>query len=187
MMTPQLIRSRRRTIGLHVTADARLIVRAPLRAPLSTINQFISETMPWILKKQNEAQARLQLTAEKRRLDEERFLECGENYRERAAEIIGLRARIMAEAHGFNYSRVRISNARSRWGSCSSKGTLSFTWRLMMAPEWVIDYVVAHELAHLEHRNHSRHFWFLVSQLHPQFKEARRWLRDNQHIMLLGR
>ncbi len=65
----------------------------------------------------------------------------------------------------------------SRWGSCGSDGALCFCWRLILAPEAVLDYVVAHEVAHLEEANHGSRFWRLVQELCPGWKEARRWLR----------
>ncbi|MBK7452806.1 MAG: M48 family metallopeptidase [Anaerolineales bacterium] len=74
---------------------------------------------------------------------------------------------------------MKISSARTRWGSCSPDGTLNFTWRLVMAPLEVIDYVVIHELAHLRVKNHSSKFWDVVKAIDPQYKEKRKWLREN--------
>src|SRR5581483_9906157 len=87
-------------------------------------------------------------------------------YRIRANELITERANRLAEQTGLCFSGLRISGARTRWGSCSAKGSLNFTWRLIMAPLWVIDYVIAHELAHLTEHNHSRRFWKRVGELH---------------------
>ena len=80
---------------------------------------------------------------------------------------------------------VRISNAASRWGSCSPMNLLSFTWRLMMAPPHVIDYVIVHELAHIGEKNHSRRFWDLVSRMMPDYQTHRRWLREQGHRLRL--
>jgi hypothetical protein len=74
---------------------------------------------------------------------------------------------------------INIRDQRTRWGSCSTRGTLSFNWRLVMAPPEVLNYVVVHELAHLRVPNHSREFWNLVSQYFPAYKEARLWLKRN--------
>jgi predicted metal-dependent hydrolase len=82
-----------------------------------------------------------------------------------------------AGLHGFEPGKLRISSARTRWGSCSRQGTLSFTWRLVMAPEEVIDYVVVHELCHLRHLNHSKAFWGLVEGILPDYKVRRAWLK----------
>lgn len=75
--------------------------------------------------------------------------------------------------------RVSLRDPRSRWGSCSAQGRLSFSWRLVLAPPMVLDYVVAHEVAHLVEMNHSPAFWRVVDSLTPHAREAKRWLRAN--------
>jgi predicted metal-dependent hydrolase len=77
------------------------------------------------------------------------------------------------------WTRIRIGDQRSRWASCSARGTLSFSWRLVVAPAWVADYVVVHELCHLRHMNHSKAFWELVRAAYPRHGEARAWLRTH--------
>jgi len=84
-----------------------------------------------------------------------------------------------ASALGRPHGRITIRDTRSRWGSCNSKGDLMFSWRLIMAPPEVLDYVVAHEVAHLEEMNHSPAFWAQVEGLMPGYKAPRRWLREN--------
>ena len=81
-----------------------------------------------------------------------------------------------AEKVGRDISRVSVRDTRSRWGSCSSNGRLSFSWRLIFAPPDVLDYVSAHEVAHLVHRDHSDRFWRLVQDLMPTYREPQRWL-----------
>tara|TARA_B100000676_G_scaffold313071_1_gene391099 strand:+ start:3937 stop:4671 length:735 start_codon:yes stop_codon:yes gene_type:complete len=76
-------------------------------------------------------------------------------------------------------SRVTICDTRSRWGSCSAKGKLSFSWRLIMAPPEILDYVVAHEVSHLAHMDHSSRFWATVEILSKNVKEGRSWLKNN--------
>lgn len=100
-------------------------------------------------------------------------------YKERAFEVISGLVREYSQKHGFTPSQVKISSARTRWGSCSSTGKLNFTWRLVMAPLEVVDYVVAHELAHLRVKNHSRKFWKLVETICPDYKRHRKWLKEN--------
>jgi predicted metal-dependent hydrolase len=98
-------------------------------------------------------------------------------YRQQARSWMEARVAYFAGLQGFKPGKVRISSARTRWGSCSTKGTLSFTWRLIMAPEQVIDYVVVHELCHLQHLNHSKAFWSHVAQILPDYKQQRAWLK----------
>lgn len=91
------------------------------------------------------------------------------------------RIRPLVAAHvatlGVTARAVRLKDTRSRWGSCAPDGTLAFSWRLVMAPGWVLDYVVAHEVAHLSEMNHSPRFWALVERLTPHREAAVEWLR----------
>jgi predicted metal-dependent hydrolase len=82
-------------------------------------------------------------------------------------------------------NRLRITSARTRWGSCSGKGNLNFTYRLCMAPLPVISYVVAHELAHLKVPNHSRAFWAEVAKMYPNYQQQRAWLKQNGYLLNL--
>jgi predicted metal-dependent hydrolase len=85
------------------------------------------------------------------------------------------------------WKRIAVRDQRTRWGSCSTSGTLSFNWRLAMAPPPVLDYVVVHELCHLVRRDHSRTFWRLLEQSYPGHREARLWLRRHGHELLAYR
>lgn len=103
-------------------------------------------------------------------------------YRTRAhAEI---EARL--EAARVRYQRLTIRAQRTRWGSCSSSGTLSFNWRLLLGPAEVLDYVIEHEVAHLEVPDHSRRFWTLVAERCPAHREHERWLKRYGSALRLG-
>ncbi len=82
-----------------------------------------------------------------------------------------------------HYKKVKISNAEKRWGSCSSKKNINLSWRLIMAPERVIDYVIIHELAHLIELNHSQKFWNIVARIMPSYKKQINWLKKNGHLL----
>ena len=96
-----------------------------------------------------------------------------------AKERIWRLAPKMAQTIGKEVSKVRIGDPKSRWGSCNSKGNLAFSWRLVLAPEEILAYVVAHEVAHLREMNHSAAFWDWVRVLHPDIETPRRWLKTN--------
>ncbi|NOY98925.1 MAG: M48 family metallopeptidase [Chloroflexi bacterium] len=100
-------------------------------------------------------------------------------YRRQARQVFTGRVGFYAGKYGFDYARVRISSARTRWGSCSPKGSLNFTWRLVMAPPEIVDYVVVHELSHLREHNHSKAFWTQVEAILPDYRARRKWLREN--------
>ena len=80
---------------------------------------------------------------------------------------------------GRPYGRITLRDTRSRWGSCSSRGNLSYSWRLIMAPPQVLDYVAAHEVSHLVHMDHSRSFWAQVEAIFPNYQAPRKWLKDH--------
>ncbi len=106
-------------------------------------------------------------------------------YREQARRVILKRVQYFAARHGCFYQSLRITSARTRWGSCSTRGTLSFAWRLVMAPSTVIDYVVLHELVHLKVHNHSRKFWSKLEGLLPDYRDRKAWLDQNGHLLRL--
>lgn len=99
--------------------------------------------------------------------------------RHQAREIILERLEIIRRKLKINYNQVFIKDQKTRWGSCSSQGNLNFNYRLVMAPLPVIDYLVAHELAHLVEMNHSKKFWALVESICPEYKNHRQWLKDH--------
>jgi predicted metal-dependent hydrolase len=105
-------------------------------------------------------------------------------YKEQATRLLFERVLIFAGKHGFQYQKIRISSARTRWGSCSSRGTLSFTYRLVMAPLEVVDYVVLHELVHTQIKNHSKIFWNRLGKLMPDYKSRLIWLKKNGKFLM---
>lgn len=106
-------------------------------------------------------------------------------YRKEAALIISEKAAYYAGILKVAFQGIHIKDQRSRWGSCSSKKNLNFNWRLIMAPEPVLDYVVIHELCHLKHMDHSAAFWELVESICPEYKQYKRWLKDRGENLYL--
>ncbi|MFC1708829.1 M48 family metallopeptidase [Candidatus Omnitrophota bacterium] len=104
-------------------------------------------------------------------------------YRKEAYKKIEERLNWYSYLSGLKCSRFNITNAQKRWGSCNAKGNLCFSWRLIMAPLRVLDYVVVHELAHLEERNHSIKFWSKVKIIMPDYEKYNYWLRDNEYLL----
>jgi len=106
-------------------------------------------------------------------------------YMKRALEKITERADWYSKDTGWKYKSIKINNAQSRWGSCGPSGSLNFTWRLIMAPLNVIDYVVVHELAHIHEKNHSWKFWNKVKTVMPDYKQREKWLKENRKYLVL--
>jgi len=106
-------------------------------------------------------------------------------YKKKAYEKISERVEWYAKKRGFVYNKINITDANKRWGSCSSKGNLNFSWRLIMAPLPAIDHVVVHELVHLVEKNHTKSFWNKVKMLMPHYKAQEDWLKANGYLFQL--
>ena len=106
-------------------------------------------------------------------------------YRRTARAEVGPRLDAACEALGVEYTSVRIGNQRTRWGSCSQSGAMSFNWRLLLGPEDVLDYVVWHEACHLAHLDHSQRFWALLERHRPGYRAEKAWLRRNGATLVL--
>jgi predicted metal-dependent hydrolase len=106
-------------------------------------------------------------------------------YKKQALQVFEERATIFASRYHLIYQQIKITSARTRWGSCSSSSTLSFTWRLVMAPLPVIDYVIVHELAHLVEKNHSSKFWSRVAAMMSDYAKYVKWLKANGYQLTL--
>lgn len=98
-------------------------------------------------------------------------------YKELARELIHQRLELYNQYYNFNYQRIAVRNQCSRWGSCSSKKNLNFNYKLLFLPQSLTDYIIVHELCHLQEMNHSQQFWNLVAQQIPNYKIFRRRLK----------
>lgn len=103
--------------------------------------------------------------------------------KENAKRIFALETERVSRKAGISYSSVSVSSARTRWGSCSGKNAIRYSFRLLYAPKDVIEYVVVHELAHVKYKNHSKLFWREVERLCPDYKNRRKWLKQNAFLM----
>ncbi|KJS88267.1 MAG: hypothetical protein JM58_01535 [Peptococcaceae bacterium BICA1-8] len=106
-------------------------------------------------------------------------------YKNQAQQVYQEKLEHYSKIMGLKYNQLRIKNQATRWGSCSSKGNLNLNWRVIMAPEDVIDYLIIHELAHLKFMNHSQQFWQLVATFKPDYIKWKKWLKDNGRILVL--
>lgn len=167
-----LERSKRKTLAIQVTCDVQLWVKAPLQMSEREINRFIQRKQFWIYK-----QAKRQLVnLEKKTLRSEEELQ---QLREQARVVLTAKTKAYAQQLGVCFQRIRIGNQRTRWGSCSSLGTISYNWKLILMPDEIIDYVVVHELCHRIEMNHSPKFWQLVAGILPDYALRREWLKQH--------
>lgn len=169
----EIIYSSRKTLSIQITSDGQVKVRAPKRTPKYTVDRFFMEKEGWILKHlekavENTAPAPPPLSEQERR-----------RYMELARDIFTRKTAYYASIMHVTYGRISIREQKTRWGSCSSQGNLNFNWRLIFAPEEVLDYIVVHELAHRREMNHSQAFYRIVASVLPDYKEQQKWLRDH--------
>lgn len=168
MIEYELRRTKRRTLSMEINREAKLIVHAPLHMPLAQIESFVFSHTKWIEEKQEKAKAKItpELTdAEVAAL------------KEKAREVLSEKTAYYAAKMGVTYSRVGITSAKTRFGSCSKNGNINYSWRLMLYPPAAWDYVVVHELCHITHFDHSPSFWKAVEKSLPDYKERKSLLK----------
>ena len=165
----EVIRSNRRTLALQVK-DGRVIVRAPRFTSEERIRQFVAAHEAWILKSLRAQRERAAAHPEPTEAEKKAYIR-------KAKEILPERVAYYSRIMGLYPTQVRITGAKTRFGSCSGTGHICFSWRLMQYPPEAIDYVVVHELAHLKHMNHSPAFHALVASVLPDHRARRALLR----------
>ena len=167
----EVIYSGRRTLGLEVTADGRVLARVPRRAGDRTVERFVEEKKGWILEKyllQRKKSEKRREAAGDRDYEKDPALEA--RYRELARMVISQRVSYFAAKMDVTYGRISIRAQKTRWGSCSGQGNLNFNWKLILMPPEILDYVVVHELAHRKQMNHSKLFWAEVERILPDYE-----------------
>lgn len=180
-MEIEIIRSNRRTISIEVTADARVVCRAPRRLSKRQIDQFIADRAEWIDEHLSIMQTRIECRPQITPYTHEEI----EALADKALQVIPDKVSYFADIIGVTYGRITIRNQKTRWGSCSSKGNLNFNCLLMEMPEDVIDYVIVHELCHRKEMNHSARFWNEVGRVIPDYKRRRQYLKtEGANLML---
>lgn len=181
----KLIRSRRRSIALMISRDATLTVRAPHFVTVGYIERLIEKRKDWIATKLKRFGVKKELLflGEPNTMTFESREKMVAWYRKQAREILTQRMEHFCKLSGWSFTSMSINSARTRWGSCGPKNSINFSWRLVMAPMHVVDYVVVHELTHTVVKNHSRKFWEAVAGVMPDYKERRKWLRENEGRM----
>lgn len=179
LLKPEIIRSSRKTLGLEVTSEGMIRIRAPYGVSEDVILRFLESKSAWIQKSLAKVRAR----QEKLKEEEAQYGKLTEAelkvLKMQAEEVFPARAAFYAGKMGISYGRITIRRQKTRWGSCSQSGNLNFNCLLMLAPPGVVDYVVVHELCHRIEMNHSPRFWKLVGKVYPDYDRWKRWLKEN--------
>lgn len=200
----RIVYTKRKTLALIIERDGTLTVRAPRRIKVGEIEWFVNQKKTWIQKKMLQQQEMYTKFPRVEFAHGEKFLYLGTRqilqcspqlsssqikdhylkwYREQAKIIIKGRTVLYAHKMGIEYKELKITNAEHQLGSCTSRKTLNFSWRLVMAPLVIIDYVVVHELTHLTYMNHSKRFWKKLAEIFPQYQETKIWLKAKGSLL----
>lgn len=168
-------RSKRKSAAIKITADMQIVVFVPLYVSDNEIERMVISKSKWI----DEHMLKVQSTIDERSKLEKITFEQIKELADQAVEYIPKRVKYYSEKENFVYNKITIKNLVSRWGSCSTKGNLNFNCLLMLTPDYVIDYIVVHELCHLREMNHSEKFWAEVEKIMPDYQRAELWLKQN--------
>lgn len=171
MVPYEIVRSRRRTVSLEVRPDLTVLVRAPLRMPKAEIDAFVRRHEAWLERHLAGMEAHRQNHPEPTPEEVQALIA-------KAKAILPQKVAYYAAIMGVSPAGITITGAKTRFGSCSPKNRICFSWRLMQYPEAAIDYVVVHELAHIRHKDHSPAFHAFVASVLPDHLERRRLLRE---------
>ena len=165
-----LIRAERRTMSLQLNREGKAVVRAPYGVKKEDIDRFVAAHESWLERARAKQQARR--LAHPEPTDSERAALIAQ-----AKEYLPRRTAHWSAVMGLSPAGVRITSARTRFGSCSGKNSICFSWRLMLYPPEAIDYVIVHELAHIRHHDHSPAFYREVEAYLPDWRARRALLR----------
>ncbi len=176
----KIIYSSRRTLALEVKSTGQVIVRSPKRVGLDYIQKFVAGRQDWLSKVIEKMSARKVVLKPWSNFSGAELQQA----KKQAKALFEEELRQYSNQMGCAYTKLRLSSAKTRWGSCSSNGTISINFALYFAPVEIRHYVIIHELAHVKHPNHSSRFWNFVYQFDPIWKTHRGWLK--QHGSWLG-
>lgn len=177
---PYIVRRslRTRSVRLSVYPDGRVVVSAPRFVSLRTLKQFVETKTSWIIEKTKTFQSSGPPRVSPREA-RKNYLE----HKEAARRFIHERLVYLNRPYGFVYRKIFIKDQKTCWGSCSKKGNLNFSYRLLFLPPHLADYVLVHELCHLKEMNHGKRFWSYVAQTFPQYQKLRRELREQARLL----
>ena len=169
-MEYRIIRSDRRTLAIEVAANAEVLVRAPRKTSERNIKKFVEDNSEWIEKHLARVKKHSELHPEPTEAEREYYIA-------KAKEYIPPRVAYYSELMGVVPTGITITGAVKRFGSCSGKNRICFSWRVMEYDSELVDYVIVHELAHIKHHNHSREFYDFVASVMPDHRERSRKLK----------
>lgn len=165
---------RAKHVRLEVNSDGEVTIVSPFGVELPVIEKFFIAKQQWVLEKIEAFKCVDRKVI--RTFSDEDYLE----NREKVLTFVRERMDFYNQNLGFSFGEISIKDLKTRWGSCSNKGNISISYKILFLPEKHRDYIIAHELCHLKHFNHSKKFWALVEKLIPNYLEAKKGLRHHE-------
>ncbi len=162
---------RAKRLRLAIYCDGAVVLTAPRLASQNFINQFVTKNKNWILRKLEGFKPFIPRVSIKNSRQD--FVK----YKDSALALAQSRVEYFNKFYGFKFNKINIRNQKTRWGSCSKKGNLNFNYKIALLPSWQVDYIIVHELCHLDEFNHSRNFWNLVAKSIPDCLKIRKELK----------
>ena len=163
---------RRRTLGIVVNPDGEVEVRIPAWVTIACAEAFVRERYDWIVRSRKKMLDRKERQAVH---DWEKVKEeTGPWIKGKGGELFRQKVDYWADRLGVTYNRLTLRDTSTRWGSCSAKGNLSFSWKVFVMPERLVDYLIVHELSHRRYMNHSQQFWDMVETYIPERKKIKK-------------
>lgn len=163
-----------------IETDGNVTIRAPRFISNKHVDDFLKKKKDWIERKVKEAKVK-HLKAQE--IAATLTPQAVNKYKKKAREYLQERLDYYSTEFNLPYKVLRLSSAKTRWGSCSHQDNINLNWRLILAPKEIIDYLVVHELSHTKHRHHQKSFWNKVEEIYPNYKEAKKWLKQNSHLL----
>lgn len=168
---PIRVSRRAKYLRIVIQPNGAVHVTAPLGMPDLLIRRFVQSKWHWISQKVSTAKRRGLISLPQASRKEYQRL------KEKARELVKIKVELFNRLYNFPVGKISIRNQKSRWGSCSRQGNLSFNYRILFLPSHLQDYIVVHELCHIRELNHSKRFWNLVAQTTPDYREHKRELK----------
>ena len=172
--------ARAKNMRIVIKSNNDIEVVIPQMIPKFLGKKFLEKNKLWVLRSL-EKQTKIRNSEEN--FEKIKIEESEDFYRQKAKEYLSERVKFFIEILDIKFNKIRIKNTKTRWGSCSSQKNLNFSWKIMLAPPKVIDYLVIHEICHLKEMNHSKEFWSLVELLDPNFEEHKKWLKRHNYLL----
>ncbi len=178
-MAYKLIKSKRKSLSLTVEKDGTVIIKAPLQVTENQAESFYNKNISWIEKRKRHHIANAQ---QGKPLTERQI----KKLKQQAAAVMKEKTDRYAAVMGIDYRSVKITSAKSRWGSCKKDGGICYSYRVMLLSDRARNYIAVHELAHLKRFNHSKDFYLIIEQIMPDYKEIQKEIKAFSNYDLYG-